>query len=60
MAAASTHPPRRGLAARGYAAVVVGLRFVIPLAWIAVAVAATIALPGLGDAPAAPLDDLAA
>ena len=46
--------------ARGYAAVVVGLRFVIPLAWIAVAVAATIALPGLGDAPAAPLDDLAA
>jgi putative drug exporter of the RND superfamily len=60
MAAASTRPSRRGLAARGYAAVVVGLRHVIPLAWIAVAVAATIALPGLGDAPAAPLDDLAA
>ena len=51
---------RRGLAARGYAAVVVGLRHIIPLAWIAAAVAATVALPGLGNAPAAPLDDLAA
>jgi putative drug exporter of the RND superfamily len=60
MAAASTRPSRRGLLARGYAAVVVALRHVIPLAWIAVAVAATIALPSLGDAPAAPLDDLAA
>ena len=37
-----------------------GLRHVIPLAWIAAAVAATVALPGLGNAPAAPLDDLAA
>ena len=52
--------PRQGLTARSYAAVVVGLRHVIPLAWIAAAVAATVALPGLGDAPAAPLDDLAA
>ena len=52
--------PRQGLAARCYAAVVVGLRHIIPLAWIAAAVAATVALPGLGDAPAAPLDDLAA
>jgi RND superfamily putative drug exporter len=60
MDATSARPTRRGLAARGYAAVVVALRHVIPLAWIAVAVAATIALPGLGAAPAAPLDDLAA
>ena len=53
-------PPRRGLVARGYAAIVVGLRHFVPLAWIAVAVAATVALPSLGNAPAAPLDDLAA
>jgi hypothetical protein len=53
-------PRQRGLAARGYAAIVVGLRHIIPLAWIAAAVAATVALPGLGNAPAAPLDDLAA
>jgi putative drug exporter of the RND superfamily len=53
-------PSRRGLAARGYAAIVVALRHVIVLAWIAGAVAATVALPGLGGAPAAPLDDLAA
>jgi RND superfamily putative drug exporter len=46
--------------ARGYAAVIVGLRHLVPLAWIAAAVAATIALPGLGDAPAEPIDDLAA
>ena len=51
---------RRGPMARGYAALVVGLRHLIPLAWIAAVVAATIALPGLGDVPAAPLDDLAA
>jgi len=50
----------RGPVARGYAAVVVALRHLIPLAWIAAAVAATVALPGLGDAPAAPIDDLAA
>jgi RND superfamily putative drug exporter len=56
----SSSRPRQGLTARAYAAVVVGLRHIIPLAWIAAAVAATIALPGLGDAPAAPLDDLAA
>ena len=60
MDATPAHPRRRGLAARGYAAIVVGLRHIIPLAWIAVAVAATVALPGLGNAPAAPLDDLAA
>jgi RND superfamily putative drug exporter len=51
---------RRGPLARGYAAVIVALRHVIPLAWVAAIVAATIALPGLGDVPAAPLDDLAA
>jgi putative drug exporter of the RND superfamily len=56
----SSSRPRQGLLARGYAAVVVALRHVIPLAWIAAAVAATVALPSLGDAPAAPLDDLAA
>jgi RND superfamily putative drug exporter len=60
MDAKPARPRRRGLAARGYAAIVVGLRLIIPLAWIAAAVAATVALPGLGDAPAAPLDDLAA
>jgi putative drug exporter of the RND superfamily len=51
---------RRGWPARGYAATVVALRHVIPLAWIAAIVAAAIALPTLGDAPAAPIDDLAA
>jgi RND superfamily putative drug exporter len=51
---------RRGPLARAYAALVVALRHLIPLAWVAAAVAATVALPGLGDAPAAPLDDLAA
>jgi RND superfamily putative drug exporter len=60
MDATPARPHRRGLAARGYAVIVVGLRHIIPLAWIAAAVAATVALPGLGDAPAAPLDDLAA
>ena len=51
---------RRGPLARGYAAVVVALRHIVPLAWVAAIVAATIALPGLGDVPTAPLDDLAA
>jgi RND superfamily putative drug exporter len=60
MDATPARPRRRGLAARGYAAIVVGLRHIIPLVWIAAAVAATVTLPGLGDAPAAPLDDLAA
>ncbi|HEX6696107.1 MAG TPA: MMPL family transporter, partial [Solirubrobacteraceae bacterium] len=56
----SSSRPRQGLTARAYAAIVVGLRHIIPLAWIAAAVAATVTLPGLGNAPAAPLDDLAA
>jgi RND superfamily putative drug exporter len=38
--------------------VVVGLRHVIVLAWIAGAVAATLYLPGLGGAASSPLGDL--
>jgi putative drug exporter of the RND superfamily len=60
MDATPVRASRRGPLARGYAAVVVALRHVIPLAWVAGIVAATIALPGLGDVPTAPLDDLAA
>ncbi len=41
-----------------YARLVVGLRVLVPLAWIAAAVAATLALPPLGDTGSAPLDDL--
>jgi RND superfamily putative drug exporter len=52
--------PRRHLLARGYAAIVIGLRHLIPLAWIAAVVLATIALPDLASAPTAPLEDLAA
>src|SRR3954452_5663566 len=56
-----TAPVRRGsLPARGYAATVVALRHVVVLAWITVAVAATVSLPSLDSAPAAPLEDLAA
>jgi putative drug exporter of the RND superfamily len=51
---------RRHLLARGYAAIVIGLRHLIPLAWIAAVVMATIALPDLASAPTAPLEDLAA
>ncbi len=46
--------------ARVYAALVVALRAVIPLAWIAAAVWATVSLPPLGSAGSAPLDDLVA
>jgi len=53
----SSSRPRQGLTARAYAAVVVGLRHIIPLAWIAAAVAATIALPSMGAAPAALIYD---
>jgi len=41
-----------------YARVVVALRVLVPLAWIAAAVLATIALPPLGATGSAPLDDL--
>jgi RND superfamily putative drug exporter len=51
---------RRHLIARGYAAIVVALRHLIPLAWIAAVVWATISLPDLASAPTAPLEDLAA
>src|SRR4051812_34496251 len=60
MEATRVRARRRGPLARGYAAVVVALRHLIPLAWVAAAVAATVTLPGLGDTPTAPLDDLAA
>ena len=52
--------PRRHILARGYAATVIALRHVIPLAWIAAVVLATISLPDLASAPTAPLEDLAA
>jgi putative drug exporter of the RND superfamily len=51
---------RRHLLARGYAATVIALRHLIPLAWIAAVVVATISLPDLASAPTAPLEDLAA
>src|SRR3954464_13863023 len=51
---------RRHLIARGYAPIVVPLRHLIPLAWIAAVVVATISLPDLASAPTAPLEDLAA
>src|SRR3954447_7798152 len=52
--------PRRHLLARGYAATVITLRHLIPLAWIAAVVLATISLPDLASAPTAPLEDPAA
>jgi len=51
---------RRHLLARGYAAIVVALRHVIPLAWIAAVAWASLTLPDLASAPTAPLEDLAA
>ena len=45
---------------RAFAWLLVGLRAVIPVAWIAAAVLATVALPPLGAAGSAPLDDLVA
>jgi RND superfamily putative drug exporter len=50
----------RHLLARGYAAAVVALRHVVPLAWIAAVVWASISLPDLASAPTTPLEDLAA
>jgi RND superfamily putative drug exporter len=47
-----------GRLARGYAWLVVGLRHIIVLAWIAGAVAATLYLPSLGGAASSPLADL--
>ena len=46
--------------ARGYARVIVALRHVVPLAWIAAVVWASLTLPDLASAPTAPLEDLAA
>ncbi len=45
---------------RSLARLLVGLRFAIPLAWIAAAALATVALPPLGATGSAPLDDLVA
>ena len=45
---------------RRVAALLVGLRAVIPVAWVALAVLATVTLPALGTAGSAPLDDLVA
>jgi putative drug exporter of the RND superfamily len=53
-------PDRPGPIIRAYAATIVGLRHIVVLAWIAAAVAISIALPSLDSAPAAPLEDLAA
>ncbi len=47
-----------GFLARGFAAVVVFLRFLIPLAWVAGAVAVTLALPELGAEGSAPIGDI--
>lgn len=44
-----------GWAARAFAALVVALRPLIPIAWVAAAVAATIALPELGAEAAGPI-----
>jgi putative drug exporter of the RND superfamily len=51
---------RRHPFARAYAAIVILLRHLIPLAWVAAVVWATISLPDLASAPTAPLEDLAA
>src|SRR3954464_14924742 len=51
---------RRHPFARAYAAAVIFLRVLIPLAWIAAVVWATVSLPDLASAPTAPLEDLAA
>ena len=46
--------------ARAYAHLVVGLRAVIPVAWIAAVVIATVSLPSLGSTGSAPIEDLVA
>jgi len=45
---------------RRVAALLVGLRAVIPVVWVALAVLVTVTLPALGTAGSAPLDDLVA
>ena len=47
-----------GRLARAFAVIVVALRFLIPIAWVAGAVAATISLPQLGAEGGAPIDDI--
>jgi putative drug exporter of the RND superfamily len=46
--------------ARAFTWLVIGLRLLIPPAWIAAVVLATLSLPSLGSAGSAPLDDLVA
>jgi RND superfamily putative drug exporter len=59
MAAGRTRRDRDGgILARAFAAVVIRLRWLIPLAWVGAAVVATISLPQLGAGGGAPLDDL--
>src|SRR3954452_14859208 len=52
------HGEHADTVSRLYARIVVGLRLLVPVAWIAAAVLATIALPPLGNTGSAPLDDL--
>ncbi len=47
-----------GRSARVFAAVVVALRFLIPLGWVAAAVAVTVSLPQLGAEGGAPIGDI--
>ena len=49
-----------GAVARGFAATLVRLRFLVPVLWIGAALAATLELPQLGTETAGPLDDVIA
>ena len=57
------HAPARErpvLISRGYARAILAVHPVVPVAWIALLVAATLTLPSLGSAGSAPLEDLVA
>ena len=49
-----------GLLARTYAWAVLAVHPLVPVAWIAAVVVATLTLPSLGGASSAPLEDLVA
>ena len=51
---------RPGRISRGYARAILAVHPVVPVAWIALLVAATLTLPSLGSAGSAPLEDLVA
>ena len=51
---------RPGRISRGYAWAILAVHPVVPVAWIALLVAATLTLPSLGSAGSAPLEDLVA